>query len=396
VSGRSPGILFIVNSLGTGGAERQVVTLLNHLDAQRFRLHLAYLKRETDLLDRLRVSRLDALECADVLRRIDPRAIGRLRRLVERHEIDLIVSTNTFSTLYGALVRAVCARPPKLVAVFHTTALHTMKQRLAMRFFRPVFARCDRLVYVCENQRAFWRARGLVARSDAVVYNGIDVDAFADRSSAIEKRALRERLALAEDDYLIGLCGVLRPEKAHGDLLHAVAALRARGVPASAMLIGDGPQRPAIEQTAANLGVAPYVRITGFQADVRPFVSACDVMTLVSHAIETFSLAALESMACGKPLVMSDIGGAREQVAHGVHGLLFAPGDIETLTAHLQRLTDASARAAMGAAASERVRASFTLERMVAGFERQIQEVLGPGTRARPARSHPELSQPPL
>lgn len=379
-----PGLLFIVNSLAPGGAERQVVTLLNHLDVGRFRLHLVYLKRDATLLDRVDGSRLDALECADVDARIDLRAIGRLRRLIESRRIDLIVTTNQYSTLYGALARG--RRAPRLMAVFHTTQLHTSKQRLGMRLFKRLCARCDRLVYVCESQRAYWRANGLRARSDAVIYNGIDTLRFADRLGADEKRDLRARLGFVASDYVVGLCAALRPEKAHGDLLRAVAALRERGLPAKALLIGEGPRRPHIESVASSLGIVDHVRITGFQADVRPFLSICDVMTIVSRAIETFSLAALESMASGKPLVMTDIGGAREQIEHGVHGLLYEPGDIETLTAHLHTLANEARRRAMAAAAVERVRQCFPLARMVAGFEGTFDEVIGGWASATPAR----------
>jgi glycosyltransferase involved in cell wall biosynthesis len=100
-------------------------------------------------------------------------------------------------------------------------------------------------------------------------------------------------------------------------------------------------------------------------------------MTLVSHAIETFSLAALESMALAKPLVMSDIGGASEQVLHGQTGLLFEPGDCTTLAGHLQTLESESLRARMGAAARRRVRQLFTVETMTAGFTAQVERLLG-------------------
>lgn len=371
-----PGILFLANSLAAGGAERHVVTLLNHLDSSRFRMHLAYLKRPGTLLPQLDVTRLDTVSCCQVSAKLDLPAVIRLRRLVRAHDVDLIVSTNTYATLYGALVRAATPSSLKLSAVFHTTQLLTPKQRLAMQLYRRVFARCDRLLYVCENQRDVWRARGFGARSDAVVHNGIDVGYFRDVLPVEAKVALRTRLGFAGDDLVVGLCAGLRPEKAHSDLLRAVAALRERGVRAKALLIGDGPQRAAIERAAASLGLTRHVHITGFQADVRPFMAASDVMTLVSRS-ETFSLAALESMACAKPLVMTDVGGAREQIVHGVHGLLYEPGDVAALAGHLARLVDRQTREAMGTAAAERVRRRFTLERMVSGFERHFDELLG-------------------
>jgi L-malate glycosyltransferase len=230
---------------------------------------------------------------------------------------------------------------------------------------------------VCENQRDYWRDRGLRAAADGVVHNGIDIDYFSDRQTAQDRGALRASFGFAPRDTVIGLCSSMRPEKAHGDLLQAIALLRARGVTVKALFIGDGPERGAIENQVHELGLREHVVITGMQSDVRPYIGCCDVMTLVSHAIETFSLAALESMALAKPLVMSDIGGASEQVLHGQTGLLFEPGDIPALAEHLHTLTGESVRARMGAAAQRRVRQQFTVESMTAGFTEQMERLLG-------------------
>ncbi len=374
----APGILFIVNSLDAGGAEKQVVTLLNNLDAGRFRLHLAYLKRLERLLPQLHLERLHSLTCCDAGRGFDVRAFRRLLRLVTETQIDLIVCTNTYSLLYGYLLRLVSRRPLKLLAVFHTTLLRSAKERLQMQLYRRLFTRCDLLVYVCENQRLYWRKDGLLA-PDAVIHNGIDVEFFSDGFTSEQKSATRTRLGFAPGDYVIGLCSGLRPEKAHGDLLQAVARLRSSGVPAKALLIGEGPERAAIERIARELRIVDHVRITGIQTDVRPYVACCDVMTLVSHSIETFSLAALESMALRKPLVMSDIGGASELILHGQSGFLFRAGDIETLVQHLTSLASERLRVQLGGAAAERVRRLYTLERMVAGFESRMASVLERG-----------------
>ena len=369
----SPGLLFIVNSLELGGAEKQVVTLLNHLPAGRFRLHLAYLKRRERLLPQLDATRLDALVCCDIARGIERRAVRQLRELIETRHIDALICTNSYSMLYGFLARRATRRTrPKLVTVFHTTLLRTLKEKAQMLLYTRLFKRNDLLLYVCENQRDYWRDRGLRAAADAVVHNGIDVDYFADRQTPQQKAELRRALGFSEQDYVIGLCSSLRPEKAHGDLLQAIARLRERGTPAKGLFIGDGTERPAIEAQAKALGLREQIVITGLQRDVRPYIGCCDVMTLVSHSIETFSLAALESMALGKPLVMSDIGGASEQVLHGQTGYLFEPGDIDALTGHLQSLASQSLRSRMGSAAQRRVRQLFTLDTMTTGFTEQM------------------------
>jgi glycosyltransferase involved in cell wall biosynthesis len=372
-----PGLLFIVNSLELGGAEKQVVTLLNHLDTSRFRLHLACLKRGERLLPQLDTTKLDELMCCDVTRGLERRALRRLSSSVRARQIDAIVCTNTFPMLYGYLARgAIRGRKPKLVTVFHTTLLRTYKEKAQMLLYQQLFRRIDLLLYVCENQRDYWRDRGMRAAAEGVVHNGIDVDYFSDRQTPQEKLAMRRDLGFAPEDYVIGLCSAMRPEKAHGDLLQAIARLRARGVAAKALFIGDGPERAAIEGAARELGLWEHLVITGMRQDVRPFIGCCDVMTLVSHTIETFSLAALESMALGKALVMSDIGGASEQVLHGHTGLLFEPGDIETLTEHLTRLGSQSLRDKTGTAAQRRVRQLFTVDAMTAGFTGHMDQLL--------------------
>jgi len=381
-----PGLLFIVNSLRLGGAEKQVVTLLNHLDTSRFRLHLAYLKRGEHLLPQLNTAKLDELLCCDVSRGIERRALRQLGSLISTHHIDAIVCTNTYSMLYGYLARRAtpCSDDrlagrggkPKLATVFHTTLLRTYKEKAQMMLYQRLFRRSDLLLYVCENQRDYWRERGLRAAADGVVHNGIDVSHFTDLQTPEEKVEIRRSLGFTPQDYVIGLCSSLRPEKAHGDLLQALARLRLQGIPAKALFIGDGPERSTIETTAREIGVHEHLVITGLQQDVRPFIACCDVMTLVSHSIETFSLAALESMALGKALVMSDIGGASEQVLHGQTGLLFEPGNIEALTEHLKSFTSAFLQARMGTAAQRRVRQLFTVEAMTASFTEQMSRLL--------------------
>ena len=372
-SARVPGLLFIVNSLETGGAERQVVTLLNHIDPRRFRLHLAYLKRNEALLRQLRTEKLDEVICCDVSHKIDRDAVRRLRELIAARRIDALICTNPYSMLYGHLTRGARAGT-RLAAVFHSTVLHGFKERLQMVLYSRLFNRCDLLVYVCESQRRFWRQQGLHP-PDTVIYNGVDADYFTDRYTPEQKHSLRGALEFGDDDFVVGLCSALRPEKAPVDLLRAVASLRQQGVPAKVLFIGDGPERLKVEQAADSLGIRAHVRITGFQQDIRPFAACCDVMTLVSHS-ETFSLAALEAMALGKPMVLSDTGGAAELVVPGEHGFLYDPGDIEALASRLRMLTDPALRAQLGAAAMCRVRELFTVRAMADGFSDCIDGLL--------------------
>jgi glycosyltransferase involved in cell wall biosynthesis len=125
---------------------------------------------------------------------------------------------------------------------------------------------------------------------------------------------------------------------------------------------------------ARALGVAPYVTITGLQQEVRPFVAACDTVALTSFT-EAFSLAAIEAMALGKPVVHSEVGGAAEMIRPGRNGFLFPVGDTAALVERLAALSDRAMCERMGAKAREAVEAQFSERAMVERYEKMLMEL---------------------
>jgi glycosyltransferase involved in cell wall biosynthesis len=366
-------VLCLVSSLCVGGAEKHTVTLANLLNPSKFSVHLGYLKPVEALLNQVRAELTGRTFCLHVRKRIDFAAVSRLRSFIDSHDIDVIVATHEYPALYALMARRGARRIPRLIEVFHATGYLGFKSKLKMLLYRPLFKRCDLVVYVSEKQREYWRRNGLTGKRDIVIHNGVDLERFRDRSDPSQRVALRAQCGFSADDLLVGICAALRPEKAHGDLLLALARLRERGISAKALIVGDGPERSVIEQRIAALKLSRCVYITGFKDDVRPYLAICDVIVLASHAIETFSIAALEAMAMGKPLVLTRIGGAEEQVIAGQNGFLYEPGDIDALSGDLAELQLTSVRARMGAASRERVESLFSESRMMEQFEREIQ-----------------------
>src|ERR1700726_2095604 len=127
-----PGILFLLNSLSSGGAERQVISLLNHLDTGVFRLALAYLKPEVQLLPVGDTARREAVVGLDVKRKLCLAAVAALAHLIDRHAIDVVVSTNPYPTLYAVLAARRVAQRPRQGEVFHSMTLHSAKEKVQM------------------------------------------------------------------------------------------------------------------------------------------------------------------------------------------------------------------------------------------------------------------------
>jgi glycosyltransferase involved in cell wall biosynthesis len=368
-----PGVLVLVNSLRIGGAEKHAIALTNHLDRNQFRAGLCALKSGGTLASELDTNGLGPLLLLDVRRKLDWSAALRLARYIDRHQIDILVCTNGYPLLYAIPASWLAKRPVRLVEVFHTTGVRSaIASRLRAVFNRFAFRRCELLVYVSQLQREFWHDRWLRARRDIVIHNGVDTEHFTDRYTAAQKAAVRAEYGFAANDYVVGICASLRPEKAHLDLLESVRRLHDAGVNIRLLIIGDGAERARIEAKIADRQLQHIVAITGYQSDVRPLIAACDVMTLTSHTIETFSIAALESMSLGKPLILSRVGGAAEQVIPGQTGFLFAPGDIDTLTEHLRTLSNIALAHQLGATAAKVVRERFTTHRMVTAFAREL------------------------
>jgi glycosyltransferase involved in cell wall biosynthesis len=365
-------ILFVTGSLVHGGAERHSITLANRLAERGHECHAAWVKNDPSQRARLCLAEGSAT-CLHAARYFDPKALGRLRRLLAEGNFSVVVAANPYALLYASLARRLAGERLPLAAVFHSTRLQSAKEWLQMIAYRPFFWSADCLVFVCEAQRRHWRARQVFARRNLVIHNGVDTGHWKPMGSE-ERRRLRGALGFSQDDYVIGLSAVLRPEKNPLQLVDAVARLRRRRIRARALMIGDGPMRPAIEARARRLGVADEVSITGLQQEVRPFVAACDALALTSFT-EALSLAAIEAMALGKPVVHSQVGGASELIRPGRNGLLFPVGDTHALVERLAALAERPVRERMGERAREEVEARFSECAMVDRYERMLLEL---------------------
>jgi glycosyltransferase involved in cell wall biosynthesis len=374
-------LIFVTSNLISGGCERHAISLMNGLSRRGHDCHALYIKPGGDMEGDLRLREGGTITGLEATRYLDRRALGQFAALVRRVEPDAIVAANPYALMYSRLALALARSSARLVVTYHSTVLSGLKERLMMLAYRPLFWGADCAIYVSAAQARYSMRRGVLSRRNEVIHNGVDVETYRDPGDPAARAALRRRFGYSPEDYVIGLTAVLRPEKNPVQLVEAVARLRAAGCPARALMIGDGDMRAAVEARARELGVAGDVAITGFQLDVRPYIAACDVMVLCSTAVETFSLAALEAMAMGRPVVLSELGGAAEMVFPGWNGHLFPPGDGEALVRHLAALADRAAAAATGRNARRVVESLFSEGRMLDRYEQVLTEVIQASTR---------------
>jgi glycosyltransferase involved in cell wall biosynthesis len=361
-------LVFLTGSLVHGGAERHSITLANRLAERGHECHAVYVKDDPSQLSRLTLAAPSSVRCLHARRYFDPSALSHLHAFLQRVRPSVVFATNAYALLYAALARS----GTPLAVTLHSTLLQTWKEQVKMAAYRPLFWSAAAAIFVCEKSRRHWRRRGVLARRNEVIYNGVDLEHW--RADPAAGQAVRAALGFAPGDFVAGLSAVLRPEKNPVQLVEAIAQLRSRGLPAKALFIGDGPQRQAVLDRSAALRIDEHVVIAGFQQDVRPYVAACDAMTLTSFT-EALSLAAIEAMALGRPVVHPQVGGAAELITHGADGFLFPVRDTARLVEALAQLASPDLRSRLGQQARQTVEARFSEHTMVERYEALLAEL---------------------
>jgi glycosyltransferase involved in cell wall biosynthesis len=362
-----PDVLFVINNLGIGGSERKIVRLANRLQEEGVRVSLACLNGPYTLEQGVR--RELPLVKLERKGKFSLSALWRLRALLVRTRPPTVISLNLYQALYVALARIGLPYKPRTVALVNTCGFagrHAVK-----RIYSFVLGRFDQVVHGSEAQRDFWFTRGTRAWSDsAVIYNGVDSHHFEITESFEAGKRMRAAMGVKPESLLIGTVGMCRPEKNQEVLLTTLRRLRVAGVDAHLVIAGDGPMRGRLEARARELQLTQSVSFAGAIDDVRPVLAALDIFVLPSIAVESFSNAALEAMSMSRPVILSDVGGAREMIREGVEGYVVNPTELAArLPALIAALhADRRKRMQMGAAARQRAVTTFSVAAMVAGY----------------------------
>jgi glycosyltransferase involved in cell wall biosynthesis len=227
---------------------------------------------------------------------------------------------------------------------------------------------------------------GIPADRIRSIANGVDTRRFSPVEDP-ERRRLRRALALPPVPVVL-YSGRLAPEKGVDLLLGAWAEARRLGVEGTLCLVGEGPERHALERRARDLGVLGAVRFAGTAADVLPWLRAADAFVLPSRQ-EGTSVALLEAMACAVPIVATDVGGTR--AAAGEAALLVPPDDAAALAAAVRGLLEAPRRArALGRAGRARATERYGIAEVARRHLDLYREVAGERSHAAAERGEGE------
>jgi glycosyltransferase involved in cell wall biosynthesis len=363
-------VLFVLSSLAVGGSERKIARMANRLKEEGVAVNLACLNAPYTLEPTLRRD----VPLAKLERRgkFSFATVMRLRQMILRDRPATVVAVNLYQALYVACATSLLSHRPRTVALVNTSTFRG--RRLRKWLYQTVLGRFDLVVHGSQAQSRFWDIAG--ARTSrahdrsTVIYNGVDSAHFDPIIAFEAAKRLRATLGVKPGALLLGSVGRLAPEKNHEVLLTALRRLRVARVDAHLVIAGSGPLREQLLRRAVELEIADRVSLVGEFEDVRPVLAAMDLFVLPSIAVESFSNAALEAMSMGRPVILSDIGGAREMIDDGVEGYVVSPTELSArLPAIIAALyADSRKRLAMGAAARARAISRFSVAGMAAAY----------------------------
>ncbi len=359
--------MFCTTSMPVGGAETLLVNLIQGLDRGRFTPELCCLKQPGPLGEELAGE--IPVHSQFTSGRYDPLVPWRLRKLFRRRQTDTVVTVGAGDKMFWGRLAARWAGVPVICSALHSTGWPDGVGRLN-RLLTPI---TDAFIGVARaHGEHLVQGEGFPREKVVVIPNGVDTGRFRP---GIDCRQLREELGIGPTDPVVGIVAALRPEKNHAMFLNVAARLLARVPEAVFVLVGDGPLRQGLERQALERGISSRVRFLGTRNDTPELFNLFHVTVLTSNN-EANPVSILESLACGTPLVATDVGSVAETVVEGETGYLVPTGGISEAAERISQLIgDPLGRQEMGRHGRDLVRREWSLTGMVRGYEELLERL---------------------
>lgn len=314
-------VLFLINDLGMGGAQRVVFHQATTLAPERYRAEVASF--EFDSSGTLVGEFTHAGIPVHRLRRPDePVAVAwpRVNALIRRLAPDVV---HTHLAAAGVLGRVAARRAnvPCVVTTLHNLSDWEEKRSGPLRWLdRRTLGLADSVVSVSEAvRRAVVAALPALADRAVTVHNGVPVHQFAGARG--DRAASRTELGLDAADFVVGSVARLDPRKGLDVLIEAVARAAERVPRLRVVVAGDGPERARLETLVESLGLVPRVHLLPHRIGVRSLLGALDLFVAPSRT-EGLGVAIIEALAAGLPVLGSSVGGIPEVIEDGACGRL--------------------------------------------------------------------------
>lgn len=351
-----------------GGAETLLLNLMRRFDRQRIAPELICLKQLGPLGESL-ASEIPTTHSM-LGSKYDLTVALRLARHFRSRNIDAVVTVGAGDKMFWGRLAAKLAGVPVICSALHSTGWPDGVGRLN----RMLTGITDKFIAVAESHGEFLvDFERFPSRKVTVIRNGIDTNRFIPNQTA--KVNVRAELGINQHSPLVGIVAALRPEKNH-ELFLSIAERTSRTIrDAQFVIVGEGPERAKIESIIAAKRLELNVRMLGNRNDTPQLLAALDAFLLTSHN-EANPVSILESLACGVPVVSTNVGSIAETVQEGITGYTVEAGDAEQATERLLRLLlDRNHAEQLGRNGRDLVHKTGSLNAMVDGYQKLIEKI---------------------
>lgn len=358
-------ILYIVDTLNIGGTETQMVEAALRCHAMGHQLTVACLRDEGPLRDALQQAGIPLIEFRKGKTLLSLNGLRQLLRMVvflRRHKFQVVHSHDLWSNLLG-VPAAWLARIPVIISSRRYLADLEWYTPRRNKIVRALYHLSTHVVVNSGPVRDLLLERdGVPARKVRVLHNAVD----AGRIAGVRQFRERSLPDIQPSPKLIAVvANMYSAVKGHTHLIAAAGTICRLQPETFFLLIGDGPERPRLEEQVRARNLERNFLFMGRRTDVAELLACCDLSVLPSEA-EALPNALLEAMACGLPVVATSVGGVPEVIENGLHGLLVPPRDPEAIAAAVLRvLSDPCLAMMLGRAAQQRIRARFSFDRLM-------------------------------
>ncbi len=353
-------VLQLIPTLDRSGAEKQMVLLAKGLPRDRFRVEAAALTRLGPLEAELREAGIPVTLIKKPLK-FDPFALARLTNFIKKKKFDVVQTWVFAANSYGRAAAKFAGTP---VVVTSEMAVDLWKGNGHLALDRKLAGWCDKVVGNSHAVVEFYKQAGVPTDKLALIYSGI----IAEEPPTVDPAAVRRGFGWNDDAPLALFAGRLMAQKGVDVLIAALDLLQHVRPQLRTLIVGDGPLKDELEETAHQFQLDDKVKFLGHRDDVPKLLAAADFLVLPSR-YEGLPNVVLEAMAFRKPVVATAAPGTTEVVADGTTGLLVPIDDANALAKAMRTLVDdLELRRRMGVAGRTRVEVEFGVEAMVEKF----------------------------
>ncbi|MDP1624368.1 MAG: glycosyltransferase [bacterium] len=365
-------IVFIIDGLGMGGAERLMVPILKNLNREWFEPRVCFfqIRNGSPIAEDIRALNVP-VDFLPIPYLRDMMGILRLRKYLKDVNADLVHTQLEFADVFGNIAAKLLRLPS--VSTVHTMPAQDMELRSRIHQEVELFCLrkfCNAIISVSEEAREFYLKISKIPPDKLrTIYNGVDIASLVNVTAQKDPYSIREQFGIPQDAKLLVTVAVLRELKGIQFMIRALPLILSKYSDVYYLIVGSGPYKDALEYEVERVGVKSRVIFSGQRSDVNQILLAADIFALPTLT-EALPTVLAEAMAARLPIVASAVGGIPEMILDGENGILTSPSDSQTLAdACISLLTDTKRAKAMGEAGWQVVNRKFNIQIQVKQLE---------------------------